>query len=162
MDAFSSKIDAAVASNDYSSLSAAFSSINVLGQGEQRSLCGYFINAAVSTPDFLPNAFKSGECMHCMTLALSNLPTSVKNAADSTLRQMLFDYYVNEEEDFSGAARVLGGMRMESTPESVYFKTAAEMCDGEFADNILSGIFVSAASIAHSLAQFTSISPSVS
>ena len=53
--------------------------------------------------------------MHVMSMALSNLPSVVENAADNKLRQMLFDYKVNEDEDYSGAARILADMRMEET-----------------------------------------------
>eukprot|EP00541_Cyclophora_tenuis_P000962 CAMPEP_0116547530 /NCGR_PEP_ID=MMETSP0397-20121206/3830_1 /TAXON_ID=216820 /ORGANISM="Cyclophora tenuis, Strain ECT3854" /LENGTH=301 /DNA_ID=CAMNT_0004072075 /DNA_START=203 /DNA_END=1108 /DNA_ORIENTATION=+ len=42
---------------------------------------------------------------------------------------MLFDYKVNKEEDYAGAARILGGMRMEDVVGSPYYKTRADMCD---------------------------------
>lgn len=136
MDQFTQTVEAAVDGNDYASLAAVFGhgpqSFQSMGQGEQRSLAAFFIKTAVNSKTFLPAAFASGEAMRAMDMALSQLPATVENAADSKLRQMLFDYKVNQEEDFSGAARILGGMRMESLQESVYFMTPAEMCDGKF------------------------------
>ena len=134
MDSITKSIDNAVASNDYSGLASVFSPSNLtaFGQGEQRALAGHFVKKAVEAPGFFPKAFASGSVMHVLTMTLKNLPSVVENAADNQLRQMLFDYKVNEEEDYSGAARILGGMRMESTPKSPYYKTAAEMCDGEW------------------------------
>jgi len=135
MDQFSQTIETAVANNDYATLAAVFGhgpqSFQSMGQGEQRSLAAMFLKTAVNSKTFLPAAFASAEAMQALEMALSQLPTTVENAADSTLRQMLFDYKVNQEEDFSGAARILGGMRMEQTQGSVYFKSAAEICDGE-------------------------------
>jgi hypothetical protein len=43
---------------------------------------------------------------------------------------LMFDYFVNEKGEYSEAARILVGMRMESEPNSIYYKTPAEMCDG--------------------------------
>lgn len=135
MDQFSTTVSNAVDANDYSSLAAVFGhgpqSFQSMGQGEQRSLAAFFIKTAVNSKTFLPAAFGSGEAMRAMEMALSQLPATVEGAADSTLRHLLFDYKVNQEEDFSGAARILGGMRMENTPGSVYYKTPAEMCDGK-------------------------------
>jgi len=54
----------------------------------------------------------------------------VEGAADNTLRQLLFDYKVNEEDDYSTAASILSGVRMESTDESsVYYMSPLERCD---------------------------------
>ena len=53
----------------------------------------------------------------------------MEGAADNTLRQLLFDYKVNEEEDFSTAARILSGLRMEVNEGSVYYMSPIERCD---------------------------------
>lgn len=130
MDQFSQTIEAGVASNDYASLAAVFQSFQSMGQGEQRSLAALFLKTAVNSKTFLPAAFSSGAAMQALEMALSRLPATVENAADSKLRQMLFDYKVNQEEDYSGAARILGGIRMEQTQGSVYYMSPAEICDG--------------------------------
>jgi COP9 signalosome complex subunit 4 len=133
MDQFSQTIESAIASNDYTSLARVFGhgpqSFQSMGQGEQRSLAAFFLKTAVNSKTFLPAAFSSAQAMGAFEVALPQLPATVENAADSKLRQMMFDYKVNEEEDYSGAARILGGMRMETTPESVYYLSPAEMCD---------------------------------
>lgn len=135
MDQFTQTVETAVTNNDYASLAAVFGhgpqSFQSMGQGEQRSLAAFFLKTAVNSKTFLPAAFASAEAMRALEVALSQLPATVENAADSTLRQMLFDYKVNQEEDFSGAARILGGMRMEQTQGSVYHMTPAEICDGK-------------------------------
>lgn len=136
MDAFVQKINACVQNSDYTSLQMVFaagpSSWQSLGQGEQRSLSAHFIHTAISSPTFLPNAFSSPAMMDIFLTVLGHLPTTpVENAADNTLRQMIFDRKVNEDGDYSAAARVLSGMRMEDEPGSVYYFTPAEKCDGE-------------------------------
>ena len=134
MDQFTQTIEAAVSSNDYASLAAVFGhgpqSFQSMGQGEQRSLAALFIKTAVNSKTFLPSAFASAEAMRALEVALSQLPPTVENAGDSKLRQMLFDYKVNQEDDYTGAARILGGMRMEQTSGSVYYMSPAEICDG--------------------------------
>lgn len=137
MDNLTRSIDAAIGSNDYNGLAAIFGigSIQALGQGEQRSLAGYFVRAAVASTTFIPVAFTSPEVMHVMSIALGNLPSVVENAADNKLRQMLFDYKVNKDEDYSGAARVLADMRMEESEGSVYYMTAVDRCDGKSREN---------------------------
>jgi len=67
--------------------------------------------------------------LNVMSVALGHLPSTVENAADSKLRQMLFEYKVNEDEDFSGAARILGNIRMDDIDGSVYYVSPAEKCD---------------------------------
>ena len=135
MDQFSQTIESAIASNDYASLASVFGhgpqSFQSMGQGEQRSLAAFFLKTVVNSKTFLPGAFSSAQAMGAFQVALSQLPATVENAADSKLRQMMFDYKVNEEDDYSGAARILGGMRMETAPESVYYLSPAEMCDGK-------------------------------
>jgi hypothetical protein len=133
MDNLTRSLDSAIGSNDYNALAGIFQarSMQTLGQGEQRSLAGYFVRAAVASGTFLPAAFASPEVMHVVATSLGNLPSAVESAADNKLRQMLFDYKVNEEEDYSGAARVLAGMRMEDVEGSTYYMTAADRCDGK-------------------------------
>mmetsp|Transcript_99984 Transcript_99984/g.288664 ORF Transcript_99984/g.288664 Transcript_99984/m.288664 type:complete len:393 (+) Transcript_99984:213-1391(+) len=133
MEALARTVDQAVASNDYGSIAAVFSfgpnSWQSIGQGEQRSLAAHFVKAAVNSSGFLPNAFSSGQMMHVMMETLEHLPTTVEGAADNKLRQMLFDYKVNEEGEYSAAARILSRMRMEDDPSSVYFTNPADKCD---------------------------------
>jgi hypothetical protein len=137
MDSFVQKINAFVQNSDYSSLQMVFaggpSSWQSLGQGEQRSLSAHFINAAVSSPTFLPQALSNGPMMDVFLTALGHLPTTaVENGADNKLRQMIFDYKVNEDGDYSAAARVLSGIRMDdSDPNSVYYFDPAEKCNGK-------------------------------
>lgn len=133
MEAFAQTIDRAVQSNDYGSISAVFtfgpSSWQSIGQGEQRSLAAHFVKAAVNTPGFLPAAFASAQMMQVTLETLGHLPSTVDGAADNKLRQMLFDYKVNEEGEYSAAARILAGMRMEDDPGSVYFTKPSDKCD---------------------------------
>lgn len=136
MERFIGLIDTAVQSVDYGSLANMFSfgpsSWQSLGQGEQRSLASYVIKTAVGSPSFLPTAFSSNQMMNVFLETLKHLPASpVEGAADNRLRQMIFDYYVNEEGDYSAAASVLSGMRMDGDQGSVYYFSAAEKCDGK-------------------------------
>ena len=136
MDALNRTIDAAVQKNDYPALIGVFSDANgpaawhQVGQGEQRSVAAHFIEAAVAAPAFLPRAFDNGDLVACLVTALGHLPSTVPNAADNKLRLMLFDFKVKEG-DYAGAARDLGGMRMEDDPSSVYCMDPAERCDGK-------------------------------
>eukprot|EP00549_Striatella_unipunctata_P020136 CAMPEP_0118673972 /NCGR_PEP_ID=MMETSP0800-20121206/631_1 /TAXON_ID=210618 ORGANISM="Striatella unipunctata, Strain CCMP2910" /NCGR_SAMPLE_ID=MMETSP0800 /ASSEMBLY_ACC=CAM_ASM_000638 /LENGTH=369 /DNA_ID=CAMNT_0006569119 /DNA_START=42 /DNA_END=1151 /DNA_ORIENTATION=+ len=101
----------------------------MFGQGEQRTLAAHFVKAVVASKDFLPAAFSSGDMMEVMLTTLSHLPTTVENAADSTLRQKLFEYKVNEDDDYSGAAKVLSEMRMDDVVGSVYYMSPSDTCD---------------------------------
>ncbi len=134
MEGIAETITRAIDRNDYGSVATVFSvgpsSWQSIGQGEQRSLAAHFIKAAVNTPEFLPKAFSSGQMMHVFMETLAHLPTTVDGAADNKLRQMIFDYKVNEEGEYSAAARILAGMRMEDDPGSVYYTNPAEKCDG--------------------------------
>eukprot|EP00566_Odontella_aurita_P011855 CAMPEP_0113579290 /NCGR_PEP_ID=MMETSP0015_2-20120614/29990_1 /TAXON_ID=2838 /ORGANISM="Odontella" /LENGTH=389 /DNA_ID=CAMNT_0000483261 /DNA_START=182 /DNA_END=1348 /DNA_ORIENTATION=+ /assembly_acc=CAM_ASM_000160 len=128
------KVDLAVHTSNYATLSSVFSaygenSWQTLGQGEQRTLAAMFVKRAVSSSDFLPKAFGSEEAMRAMTVALGHLPPTVENAADNTLRQMMFEFKVNDEEDYRGAAGVLAGLRMEDVDGSVYYMSPADRCD---------------------------------
>ena len=135
MDALNRTIDTAIPKNDYSSLIGVFSDSNgpaawhSVGQGEQRSVAAHFIAAAVAADGFLPKAFGNEDMVQVMVTALGHLPSTVPNAADNKLRQMLFDYKVKQEGDYAGAARILGGMRMEDDTNSVYSMNPAEKCD---------------------------------
>lgn len=136
MDALARTIDTAVRNSDYAVVGGVFSygpsSWQSVGQGEQRSLAAHFIKAIVASPTFLPKAFSSGQMMHVMLEALSHLPSTVEDAADNTLRQKIFDYKVNVDGDYSEAAKVLAGMRMEDDLGSVYYTDPASKCDGRF------------------------------
>jgi COP9 signalosome complex subunit 4 len=133
-------ITAAIPGNDYATLASVFSDTGrnswlTVGQGEQRSLAAHFIHAAVtSTTAFLPAAFQSEDMLQCMTNALGHLPATVEQAADNTLRQQLFEYMVSQDDpDYAGAARILGGMRMEGSegdvPPNIYYMTPAARTD---------------------------------
>lgn len=128
------KVDAAVASNDHAALASIFSPLGgwqSLGQGEQRVLASYFIRKAVTTAGFLPAAFASDQAMSAFAAALGHLPPTVEGAADNKLRESMFEYKVSEEDDYSGAALILAGLRMDDTEGSVYYMSAADRCDGE-------------------------------
>lgn len=135
MDTLTSTIESAIQSKDYAALSGVFSefgstSWRTVGQGEQRSLAAHFILMAVTTSAFLPSAFKNSEMCETFVLALSHLPASVDQAADNTLRQGLFAYMVSASDpDYSAAARILAGMRMEQDSESAYYMTPAARTD---------------------------------
>jgi hypothetical protein len=128
------KVDAAVASNDHAALASVFSPLGgwqSLGQGEQRVLASHFIKKAVSTPGFLPAAFASDQAMSAFAAALGHLPPTVEGAVDNKLRESIFEYKVGEEGDYSGAARILAGLRMDDTEGSAYYMSAADRCDGK-------------------------------
>lgn len=135
MDDLTGKIQSATQANDFATLSAIFTgfgpgSWQSVGQGEQRSLASDFICQAVSNASFLEQAVKNPEMEDAFLQALSHLPATVPNAADSELRQALFDAKVGTEDpDYSGAARILAGMRMEDDVSSVYFMSKVEKAD---------------------------------
>ncbi|CAJ1961043.1 unnamed protein product [Cylindrotheca closterium] len=133
MDRFTQTIDSAIQSKDYATLAGVFSfgpdSWQAVGQGEQRSLAAHFIKSAVAAPGFLPAAFSSGQMMNVMLETLKHLPSTVDGAADNKLRQMIFDYKVNEEGEYAEAARILAGTRMEDNDQSVYYMTPQDRCD---------------------------------
>ncbi len=131
MEALTQSVTAAIQSSDYPQLSLVFTSQwQSLGQGEQRTLAAHFIKSASSSSStFLPNAFKNAQMMTVITTTLGHLPPTVDGAADNVLRQRIFDYKVNEEEDYSTAAQILSGVRMETNEGSVYYMTPIERCD---------------------------------
>lgn len=138
MDALADTIDTAVKSNDYAGVAQVFTSFGgpsswqSVGQGEQRSLAALFVKLAVTTPGFLPKALSSSQIMQVMKETLGHLPSTVEGAADNVLRKQIFDYKVNEEGDYCGAARILAETRMDDDTNSVYFKSPAEKCDGMY------------------------------
>jgi COP9 signalosome complex subunit 4 len=121
-------VDTAIDANDYTTLQTLFATDNShLGQGEKRSLAAHLIHAAVSHSSFLPAAFAYIEDVFIQ--ALEHLPATVTNAADSTCRQLLFDYRLandTDDADYAGAARILAGMRMDDDINSVYYTSAAD------------------------------------
>lgn len=130
METHTQSVTAAIQSSDYARLSVIFTSQwQSLGQGEQRTLASHFIKTSVASPSFFPAAFKSAQIMEIIHTTLNHLPPSVENAADNILRQQIFDYKVNEEEDYSTAARILSGLKMEENEESVYYMPAIDRCD---------------------------------
>jgi len=124
------RIEEAIQAADYGALTAIIESSMSSTQGEQRALAATFIKAIVSSSSsFFPKAFSSPNILLLMKRALSNLPSTVENAADNTLREMLFDYHVGEEE-YREAAAILIQKRMEDMDEgSVYYTPSHVKCD---------------------------------
>lgn len=125
MESLTRTIDQAIRDKDYNTLSSVFASDaasagqswNMIGQGEKRSLAAYFIQAVITTPNFLPQAFEHTDDAIWLNV-LGHLPASVENAADNALRSLLFDYKIQNTDEYGDAARILGGTRMEA--EGVY------------------------------------------
>ena len=71
--------------------------------------------------------------MTVFLLALKHLSTTpVDGASDNKLRQMIFEYSINEErKDFCTAAVVLSGMRMDDKKNSIYYFKKADKADGK-------------------------------
>ncbi|OEU09570.1 hypothetical protein FRACYDRAFT_271387 [Fragilariopsis cylindrus CCMP1102] len=68
--------------------------------------------------------------MNVFLETLKHLPTTpVDGAADNKVRQQIFEYNINEQGDYSAAAAVLSGMRMDDDKGSVYYFSAADKCD---------------------------------
>ena len=125
------RIEEAIQTANYTALSSILNgeSGSNSSQGEQRSLAAFFIKAAVTSSTFLPAAFSSPQALLFMTRALSNLPSIVENAADNALRELLFEFYV-EQENYREAAAILVNKRMEDMDEnSVYYTPAHLKCD---------------------------------
>lgn len=130
MSDLSISVTNAIQALDYPTLATIFTTqFPSLGQGEQRTLSAHFIKTIIASPTFLPGGFKSPTVMDAIGVALKTLPPVVEGAADNVLRQQIFDYKVNEEEDYATAARILSGMRMEDTEGSVYYMEPIERCD---------------------------------
>jgi COP9 signalosome complex subunit 4 len=126
-------IDSAVESNELATIQSIFSQSGgssvaswlSVGQGEQRSIAAHFIVTVVNHPNFMESSMSS--LMDTYMTVLGHLPATVENAADNTLRQALFQYMVSQMEDYTGAARILSGMRMQD--QGVYQMTPAEKTD---------------------------------
>ena len=130
MESHTQSVSDAIQSSDYAGLSVIFTSQwQSLGQGEQRTLASHFIKTAIASPSFFPDAFRSPQIMSVITTTLNHLPPTVDGAADNVLRQKIFDFKVNEEEDYSTAARILSGSRMEENEGSVYYMPPVDRCD---------------------------------
>ena len=119
------QIDQIIASSDYASLPALFNSptYHSLGQGEQRTISAYFIKALFRHSNSNNNNNNLNNVLHPLFSSkenqliiihkiLSNLPQTVENALDNTLRHYLFTYLIEEDDDYRNAAIVLSGMRM--------------------------------------------------
>lgn len=95
-------------------------------------MASYLIKTAVETTNFLPKALSNNEMMNVFLETLKHLPTTpVDGAADNKVRQQIFEYNINEQGDYSAAAAVLSGMRMDDDKGSVYYFSAADKCDGK-------------------------------
>jgi COP9 signalosome complex subunit 4 len=150
MEALTVSINQAVAQRDLAAILAIFrsgshgasSSWTSVGPGEQRGLAAHLIVkvvqdmkvAATARPHCLDTAALENEDYRSVLISvLSHLPsTGVADAADTLLRERLFEYLVNEmdEPDYIGAARILGSIRMESTDtSSPYYLNAVRRTD---------------------------------
>jgi len=141
MESLAQAVTTAIQTSNYSSLSTIFSpdptttppsseTWHSLGQGERRQLSSHFIQTSTASPTFYPQAFHSPQIMTVISTTLAHLPPAVEGAADSVLRQRIFDFQVNEREDYATAAKFLSGMRMEDREESsVYYMDAIDRCD---------------------------------
>ena len=135
MENFIRLIDSSVESNDVATIQSIFShpmggnshdgSWLTLGQGEQRSIAAHFIVTVVNNASFMESSMSS--LMDTYVTVLGHLPATVELAADNKLRQALFQYMVSHLEDYSGAARILSGMRMQD--QGVYQMTPAQKTD---------------------------------
>lgn len=139
MEALSRMVTDAVACNDYDTLSAIFAdegatatttaatSWHSIGPGEKRSLAAHLIQTVVNAPSsFRHVALSRPDTQHVLIQALNHVPTTVEHAADNTLRQYLFDQLVHHDQQYAQAAHILGGMRMEDAPDSVYYVAPAD------------------------------------
>ncbi len=125
MENLTNQVTQAVSSIDTSAIQSIFGptgSWQSIGQGEQRSLSAHFIQLAVNNPDFIKKEVTE-KLLDCYLDCLKTLPASVEQAADNTLREILFDWYCGNG-DYSQAARVLATTRFEDT--GVYKKTPVQ------------------------------------
>jgi hypothetical protein len=139
MESLMRSIEAAVASNDVATIQSIFRNPNQpqptgvssvpswlsVGQGEQRSIAAHFIVTIVNHPTFMETSMNV--LMDIYVTVLGHLPATVENAADNTLRHALFQYMVSQLQDYSGAARILSGIRMQD--QGIYQMTPAEKTD---------------------------------
>lgn len=131
MDNLTRTVDEAILGKDYAALSDVFDAgWNSVGQGEKRSLAAHFIQVAVNDANgFLPDAFGHAGVEEAMLAALGHLPATVEDAADSKLRMMLFEHKIANTSDYSQAARILGGTRMESETGGTYYVAPIDKLD---------------------------------
>jgi len=125
----------AVNSDNVAELHQIFSSSwQSLGQGEQKALSANFVKAALASPEFLAKAFTGTEndnvnqALETFKACLSQLPSTVENMADNTIRLKLFDLLV-ELQDFIEAANILSGYRFDEDESSPYYSTPDVQAD---------------------------------
>jgi len=125
----------AVNSDNVAELHQIFSSSwQSLGQGEQKALSANFVKAALASPEFLAKAFAGTEndnvnqALETFKACLSQLPSTVENMADNTIRLKLFDLLV-ELQDFIEAANILSGYRFDEDESSPYYSTPDVQAD---------------------------------
>lgn len=134
MDQLTSTLHAALEQCQLDTLKEIFASTsgpnswNSVGQGEQRSLAADFLNLLVTRyqettwKELLNSTNLETYALPICQAALQHLPATVPSAADSTVRQALFDTMIaSNEPDYITAARILGGTRMDDDRESVYY-----------------------------------------
>lgn len=120
-----------IKSKNFSNLSYIFSQgWQGIGSGEQRALSSEFIRTLVHNNEqsVLSSILESYDGMSAVEAALSHGPTTIDGGADNVLRNLVFEFKVGQE-DYSGAARVLAGLKLEDEKGSVYYATPAEKCD---------------------------------
>jgi COP9 signalosome complex subunit 4 len=144
MENLTGLIDRAVESKDFDALSAVFSphppaaaeaatattTWHSVGQGEKRSLAAYLIRKVVAALPRLASADGFDKLEPALVAALGHLPASgVEGAADSRLRQALFDRRLDAGE-YAEAARILGGTRTDpDDPSSPYHMPPEDRAD---------------------------------
>jgi len=101
---------------------------HVLGSGEKRTLSSHFVCLLVQNRDILKEALQCDEAMQAILAALSHGPSTIDGGADNILRNLVFDHKV-QQEDYTGAARVLAGLKLDDEPSSVYYASPAEKCN---------------------------------
>lgn len=122
-------IDAAVVAKDYAALKTTFSTgWDIVGVGEQRTLAAHFtVRSVADKNDFMVSSF-SNDMIPVYKTVLNHLPlTPLENAADTVLRKAIFDYLVEQAQDYSLAAEILAGTRM--TDDGVYATAPAQKAD---------------------------------
>lgn len=131
MDSLKNDVINAIKTKNCSNLSYIFSQgWQGLGSGEQRQLSAEFIRSLINNNDesLVTTILESYDGMNAVEAALSHGPSTIDGGADNILRNLVFEFKVGQE-DFSGAARVLAGLKLEDEQGSVYYASAAEKCD---------------------------------
>jgi hypothetical protein len=133
MESLIDQISQCTKSMDVGSLSIVISGGTwlTLGSGDQRSVASHFIKSVVAIQESLKQGFKKHtNFVEACEIALNNLPTGpLENAADNSLRQLLFEHYLSEDY-YSSAAKVIASTRMEDEPHSIYYFSPSDKCDG--------------------------------